>query len=220
MAWLLNNSLFLLLALGAGFTVFWLNRHRGKLMIETWQAVLLGLAHTVVGVGCVKLFAAMETLDFSSFGGMSLFGAVFFLPLVYWSGAKLTERKTAVVFDLFTPCMIFTLLCARINCILSGCCLGAYIPDGPGWRFPTREMEIIFYLFLIAYYWHLDGEEKVSGMAYPRYMMLYGIFRFLTEGLRSANTETMLHISHLWAAIAFLIGTAVYMELGTRKGKR
>ena len=47
---------------------------------------------------------------------MSIFGAVFFMPVGYYLGAKLFRRPLADVFDIFAVPMIFTLFCSRINC--------------------------------------------------------------------------------------------------------
>ncbi len=216
---ILEHSLWFLLLIGTGFTLYWLMRHREMLRVSLGSALLLGILHTLVGVLCVKVFAVMETLDFSQVGSMSLFGAVFFLPVLYWLGAKLFKRKASLVFDVFTPCMVFTLLCARVNCLLSGCCLGALIPGTEGWRYPTRELEILFYIVLLIYFWRQDKKLEVQGALYPFYMMVYGAFRFLVEFFRNAQTDSLLHISHLWAVIAFLVGVTVYLELRAPKGK-
>ena len=87
-----------------------------------WYAALpISICHTLYGVLTVTVFAFLETgFDSNSLGNMSLFGGVFFMPLAYWLGAKLSKRKMADVFDIFTICMIFTLMCARINCIIAG----------------------------------------------------------------------------------------------------
>ncbi len=215
-----NNSLWFLLAIGTGYTFFWLERNKSKLKIKTWVAVLLAVLHTVMGVMCVKVFAVMETLDFSKAGSMSLFGGIFFLPLFYWTGAKLFKRKTSIVFDVFTTCMIFTLLCARINCIISGCCLGAYIPGMNGVRFPTREIEIVFYIGLLIYFWRKENTPKPDGINYPIYMITYGVFRFIIQWFRHSEGAIPLQMGHLWAILSFIVGFAIYAEIKKIKTKK
>ncbi len=209
----------ILLAAGTLFTWYWLLRHREGLRIGPLTAPLLAVAHTLVGVACVKVFAVLETLDVSSAGNMSLFGAVFFLPVLYWLGAKYSGRGIAQTFDIFTPCMVFTLLCARINCILTGCCQGSPIPGLAPMRWPTRELEILFYIVLMGHFLREDREDKPPGLSYPHYMIAYGAFRFLTEWFRQSDSPSVFHISHLWAAITFALGLSLYQEVKNKQKK-
>ena len=121
--WLKEHSLIVLLLLGTIFNVFWLYRMRRQLQMKWYAVLILSVLHTAIGVCSVKVFAFLESGDI---GNMSLFGGVFFMPAAYWLGAKLTKRPYWKVCDVLTPCMLFTLMCARINCIVSGCCSGSY----------------------------------------------------------------------------------------------
>lgn len=121
MSWLQTNSLYLLLTAGTIFNVFWLYRMRRQLQMKWYAVLILSVLHTAIGVCSVKVFAFLESGDI---GNMSLFGGVFFMPAAYWLGAKLTKRPYCKVCDVFTPCMLFTLMCARVNCIVAGCCSG------------------------------------------------------------------------------------------------
>ena len=143
--WLQDHFLIVLLLIGTVFNVIWLLKTQDRLRFRIPLVLLLSLLHTVFGVGCVKFFAFLESGDA---GGMSLFGGVFFMPVFYFLITKLTKRKAADVFDVFTICMIFTVMCARINCMMSGCCRGLIIP-GTQLRFPTRELEIIYYIGML-----------------------------------------------------------------------
>ncbi len=215
-----ENSLVILLSAGTGFTFWWLWRQRGKLRIKWYAALILALIHTLVGVACVKIFAVLETFDFSSFGGMSLFGAIFFLPLAYFVGAKLTKRRVSEVFDVFTPCVVFTLLCARVNCLFSGCCLGQRIPGSDMLRWPTRELEIVFYIALLT--WLILKERKgyVTGIFYPAYMFAYGLVRFVLEFFRESSSPIIFHLSHIWAAVTLCLGLSIYAEISRKAKKR
>ena len=217
--WLTDCALFILLGCGTLFNVYWLHRCRERLHLRWPSVLLLSVLHTVLGVLSVKVFALFETGDFSN---MSLFGGVFFMPLFYWGVAKLAKQKAADVFDVFTICLVFTLMCARLNCIISGCCLGAYIPiEGlTHLRFPTRELELLFYVILLSRLWRKVLSGSARGMIYPIYMIAYGIFRFVTETLRfSDRTDSILHISHLWALLSLGIGISIYGELQGKKKK-
>ena len=217
--WLTDHALILLLGCGTLFNVYWLHRCRERLHLRWLSVLLLSVLHTVLGVLSVKVFALFETGNFSN---MSLFGGVFFMPLFYWGVAKLAKQKAADVFDVFTICLVFTLMCARLNCIISGCCLGAHIPiEGlTHLRFPTRELELIFYVILLLRLWRKVLSGSARGMIYPIYMISYGIFRFVTETLRfSDRTDSILHVSHLWALLSLGIGISIYGELQKKEKK-
>lgn len=217
--WLTDRALFILLGCGTLFNVYWLHRCRERLHLRWLSVLLLSVLHTVLGVLSVKVFALFETGNFSN---MSLFGGVFFMPLFYWGVAKLAKQKAADVFDVFTICLVFTLMCARLNCIVSGCCLGAHIPiEGlTHLRFPTRELELLFYVLLLSRLWRKVLSGSARGMIYPIYMIAYGIFRFVTETLRfSDRTDSILHVSHLWALLSLGIGISIYGELRKKEKK-
>lgn len=219
LTWLSDHALMLLLGCGTLFNVYWLHRCRERLHLRWLSVLLLSVLHTVLGVLSVKVFALFETGNFSN---MSLFGGVFFMPLFYWGVAKLAKQKTADVFDVFTICLVFTLMCARLNCMISGCCLGAHIPiEGlTHLRFPTRELELLFYVLLLSRLWRKVLSGSARGMIYPIYMISYGIFRFVTETLRfSDRTDSILHISHLWALLSLGIGMSIYGELRKKEKK-
>lgn len=219
LTWLSDHALILLLSCGTLFNVYWLHRCRERLHLRWLSVLLLSVLHTVLGVLSVKVFALFETGDFSN---MSLFGGVFFMPLFYWGVAKLAKQKAADVFDVFTICLVFTLMCARLNCIVSGCCLGAHIPiEGlTHLRFPTRELELLFYVLLLSRLWRKVLSGSARGMIYPIYMIAYGIFRFVTETLRvSSRANNILHISHLWALLSLGIGISIYGELRKKEKK-
>lgn len=182
-------------------------------------ALLLSLLHVAYGVFCVKAFAILEGNPASK-GAMSLFGAVFFMPVAYWFGAVLTKRDKAEVFDIFSICMIFTLFCARINCLISGCCLGRLIPGLEPLRWPTREAELIFYIVFLAFLAPRVFRGKTFGQVYPFYMIVYGIVRCALECFRVSTTDNIFHLSHVWAILSFILGFVLYTEIKKRHTAR
>ena len=213
--WIIENVLYLLLTIATAFCFIWLYQSKEQLRLKTWMLVPIALLHTVIGVLCVKVFAFFESGDGSN---MSLYGAIFFLPIVYYLGAKLTKRNIACVFDVLTICIIVTLLCARFNCIMSGCCLGLPIPGLENARFPTREAEIAFYLILFTLLRKKLGKTQCRGLLYPIYMMSYGVFRFVVEFFRESAQPIIgsLHISHIWSFVSIAVGVAAYYKLSHR----
>ena len=216
--WLKEHSLIVLLLLGTIFNVFWLYRMRRQLQMKWYAVLILSVLHTAIGVCSVKVFAFLESGDI---GNMSLFGGVFFMPIAYWLGAMLIKQPYCKVCDVFTPCMLFTLMCARINCIISGCCAGLVIP-GTHFHFPTRELEILYYIVMLILLVPRVKKSKNPGGIYPLYMASYGAFRFIDEFFRTSSTGMLFHLSHVWAAIAFAAGLSIYIEssMKNKKGKK
>lgn len=188
----------------------WLLYFRKRLAISGFMALLLSAAHTIIGVLAVKAFAFLEGVP----GGMSLYGAIFFLPLIYALGAKVSKRSMGEVFDAFTICLLLAFLLARCNCLHSGCCLGAVVPWSDSVRWPTREAELIFHLVLLIWFGIRILQNKTHGTAYPLYMMCYGGFRFLLEFLRDNQTLWgPFHIAHIWSAVSIVVGALVYRHI-------
>ena len=216
--WINSHFLLLILILSTVLSWLWLMDFEQRLSIRGRTALLLAIGHTLLGVACVKAFAFLEGVP----GGMSLYGAVFFLPLVYFLGARWSKRPAAEVFDVFTICTVLTLLLARVNCLHNGCCLGAFISGSSGMRWPTREAEIVFYIALIVWLGGKILKNKAHGTAYPIYMFSYGIFRFICEFFReNESIGGQFHLSHVWSICAIAVGLAAYFRVKqkTKKGK-
>ena len=216
-----DHSLLVLLALATCASYVWLLQMRERVGLSPVTAAIVAVCHTLFGVLSVMAFAIIEGFgDLSTVGNMSLFGGMFFMPLFYLAVAKLAKCSLADAFDVFTVPLVGTLLFARINCVISGCCLGSLIGD-TGMRWPTREAEIVFYLVFIPMVARriLRGESK--GEAFPLYMVSYGVFRFVVEFFRySSSTFGPFHISHIWAFVAIGLGASILMEIRSSKEKK
>ena len=220
LSWGKEHALFLLLFFATAVCCVWLSMVRKRLKMPLYAVFPVAVLHTLIGVLSVKIFAFLETgFNPDSLGNISLFGGVFFMPLVYWAGAKLTKRNLGLVCDLFTPCMVFTVMCARINCIISGCCTGLRIP-GTQLRFPTRELEVLYYIVMLILVIPKVRKREQAGGIYPLYMASYGAFRFVIEFFRTSSSGTLFHLAHVWAAAAFAAGLSIYIEIKTRNQKR
>lgn len=187
------------------------------------MAILItSILHTIVGVVCVKVFAIVETgFNFENAGNMSIYGAIFFLPIFYYIGSKIFKKDMAVIFDVFTICVLATLICARFNCIFSGCCLGRCVMENSSITWPTRELEIVFYIILILILKKQVYKGKTKGEAFPIYMIAYGIFRFIIEWFRVGEAVIfgVFHRAHLWSLVSILIGCLVLVYVIPKKQK-
>ena len=213
--WLLGHSLLVLLSLGTVFNLCWLWICRNRLRFSRWTVPLLAVLHTIFGVLSVRCMAFLET---GSGGNMSLYGGMFLMPVFYGAVACAGKKRAADVFDVFTVCMLFTLLCARVNCIWKGCCAGLPIP-GTGLRWPTRQLEILYYIAALADMAPKAKNGRQRGMMYPLYMASYGGFRFITEFFRTSSSGQLLHMAHLWSALAVGLGISIYSEIQSKQKK-
>ena len=218
--WAQEHTLALCLAVGAVINCFWLWRYRGRLPMPIWVIPVVSLIHTLVGVFCVRVFAGMENWGNPLQSGQSLFGGIILLPIICIFTAKLFKRKIADVLDVAAVLTVTTLFFARINCIMSGCCLGSSIPGSQVYRWPTREAELVFHGVLLFFLDKRVMGKGPRGEVWPFYMMTYGFFRFFEEWFRSnARVFGPLHFGHIWAVVSIIIGSAIYFEISSREGR-
>lgn len=238
---IIEHHLLILLTVGAVFTWGWLYYFRKAVKINGITALILAGLCSLLGVGLVRAFAFLE--GNTNKGAMSLFGAVFFMPLFFLLGAKLFKRSPRLVCDIFTPCLVFTVLLARINCLINGCCIGTVISSNSGkvFRWPVRELEILFYIAILVFfipqdiYFYREGSKRtisggfmskwfdafIPGSLYPLYMLSYGVLRFILEFVRDINVgsifkkpnPSIFHLAHLWAFLAIGTGVIFLFEL-------
>lgn len=184
-----------------------------ELRLSWLHIILLSVIHTLMGVFSAKVWSALENSTGLLNSGVSLFGAVFLLPLFYFFYGKITGKDMSLVFDTFSICLIGSLMCVRTNCIVAGCCKGLQI-SGTSFHWPTREAEIIFWAIMLTVQLYLMKNKKANGSLYPQMMMFYGIFRF-TEDFFRQGTQILgiMHIGHIWSIISFFIGSFLYFRM-------
>lgn len=213
--------LMILLLIASIFNFVWLYLNKKELkMSNIFLIILFALAHTILGIIFVLVFAYLES-EFSkeAIGNISLFGGVFFMPLVYSLYALIRKIKISKAFDIFTVSLVSTLFCACINCLVSGCCKGIYLFNSD-FRFPYRELELIYYLIFIILFAKDIYKGKSSGLVYPIYMVSYGLFRFVFEFLRESDSSNVFHIAHIWSLISIVIGIGLIAYVKYFRGKQ
>ena len=219
--WAQGHSLALCLVVGAILNCFWLWRYRERLPMPAWAIPVVSLLHTLAGVFCVNVFAGIENWNSPLKSGQSLFGAILILPVICMMAAKLLRRKISDTLDVIAVLTVTTLFFARINCILSGCCLGVRLPGSLAYRWPTREAELAFHGALLFFLDKRVMGKGPRGAVWPFYMMAYGSFRFCEEWFRSnACVFGPFHFGHIWAILSIVIGGAIYFEISEKKRKK
>ena len=212
LSFLSEYKLYLLLAAGVLCGYFWLSENKKKLEINELAAFVLALLATVFGVFTLKVFAFIQD---GSFSGQRLYGDIFFMPIFYWIGAKITKRKVSDVFDVFTIGTVIVFFFGRIACLFSGCCGGVCLPGSDTLRWPTVEIELVFYIVLAIVLGIRYSKPHIPGVFYPLLMISYGAFRFVLEWFREPDIVIFwkIHIAHIWSVLCFAIGLCVYLKL-------
>lgn len=183
--------------------------NRKKLQIGLADAIILSLIHVVYGVITVAFFGFAESgFDPKSLGSISMFGGLFFMPIMYALYAVLRKQDMRLVFDIFTPALAVTLALARVNCLYAGCCHGIEIGH-TGILVPTREIELFYQAMFLIFAIPPILKDKHRGFFYPIYFSTYGVMRFITEWFRYSETTMPLHFGHIWSIVVMVIGGAI-----------
>lgn len=211
--WQDSNSLpiFAILILIALF--YWLLKFQDRLNLRWKEALLIAVAHVVIGWSAMRLLAILEAGgNIKEAANMRLYGAIFLLPVLYYIWAKRTKRDILLTLDVAAICVIFGAVSGRLNCLTSGCCKGIPIYFGLEIRWPLRELELIYYAVFIVIYGMRIFRKKTHGEVYGIYLITYGALRFLSEFVRAEHTGNIgfLHLAHIWSLLAIATGAVMY----------
>lgn len=167
------------------------------------------------------LFAGIENLisgEGFRFSAISTYGVYFICPFFLLAFAKIGRREIRGLFDVFALYAMPSLFLIRCNCLMAGCCGGTEIP-GTNLHWPTREAEMLFYIFMLFFLIRREKNGAVRGTAFPLLMICYGGFRFVEEWFRDLPGAGTIHLAHLWSLIAIAAGCSIYFELKTHEEK-
>ena len=145
----IKSTWFLLTMLGISTILVFVWLHifnKKKLNAGILECIIVSLIHTLYGVLTVKFFAFLEVgFDRTLAGNMSLFGGIFFMPIMYFLYAIIKKLPFSLVFDIFVIPLCLTLALARVNCLYAGCCIGHFIGTTK-MRYPTREADLLIHV--------------------------------------------------------------------------
>ena len=179
-----------------------------KYSIHRWKAVLITIALTIVGTVGTYLMYFIEN---RRMGGLSFYGAVFLVPVVFMAIAPLLRISYGTVMDFCAvgECVMLALM--KVHCILGNCCLGRILMtlfDGTVLRFPSRvvEMAVAVLIFAVLFSWVKQGRKR--GELFAWYLLLYGSTRFVLNIFREAWVikETLLPFGNVWSLLSIGIG--------------
>ena len=178
--------------------------------LNTGQAILYTVCVMISGVlGCKVLYIIEHLGEPFELGGFSFFGAVFIVPVLMILLGKLFRMspwKSTDAAAISVCAMIGTI---RIGCFGNGCCGGKTTAGGFTW--PTQIMESIGDFVILYFLIRMEKENK-QGL-YPRFMVGYGILRFIIEFFRVSSEGKALDMAHIFALISIAIGLSIILSL-------
>ena len=204
------------------FPIVW--RHRERIGVKH-PIPVLGICVYFLFASLISAWAfAFLEARISGFawrvGSISVLGEYLICPLLLLAFAAICRLKKKGLFDSFAICAVITLVFMRINCIRAGCCYGVLIP-GTEFRYPVREIEIVFYILMFIWFIYKERKGYAEGTFFPFLMMTYGILRFILEWFRDAYAPYPfhLHLAHIWAIMAAVIGAVIYFMMIKKSGR-
>lgn len=210
-------GIFLLVGTIAMFFPIWhIGKKRG---LTLWKNVLISILLTISGTVGTLIMYFVET---GGFGGISFFGAVFLVPIMFMLIAPLLKVPYREVMDQCAVGECIMLALMKIHCILGGCCKGRILftkADYTVIRFPSREVEmaVALLIFAVLFYWFIKGKKQ--GQLYPWYLVIYGVLRFGLNLLREHPKDMKFPLpnGNIWSIVAIVIGVVWLLIIYYRK---
>jgi phosphatidylglycerol:prolipoprotein diacylglycerol transferase len=176
--------------------------------IKFWKRIVLAICLTVCGtIGTYILFY----LEVGKIGGISFYGAVFFVPVLFIAISKLLKLPYGELLSVCGPAECIMLVIMKVQCFTSGCCAGRvlyYTDAGVPVNFPSQIVESANALVLCVVLMIIAKKSKYRNTVYPWYMILYGITRFVLNIFRKewVTTKMFMPIGNIWSIVSCIIG--------------
>ena len=197
--------------------VLMLLRRKAFPTVALWKIPVLSILLTITGVLGTMIMFFIET---GKFGGTSFFGAVLFVPVLMLP-AMLLRIPFHTIMDLCAPAICIMLAIMKIDCLMSGCCIGKYLPS-LGFQFPSQIVEMIVALIILCILLWLERKGTETNKLYPYFMILYGTTRFVLNWFRYGLVPFVwiLPNGNFWSVIAVLVGVVWLILLSKGSAKK
>ena len=152
-----------------------------------WVILCIAVLLTIAGVISVRLMYFIES---GRWGGLSFFGAVLFVPVLFILVKLLFHMPYGELMDLCAPAECVMLALMKVQCLIFNCCKGRVLSvdaSGTEIRFPSQIVELVFALLLMIVLVLLLRNKINTGKIYPYYMVFYGTGRFMLNLLRETS---------------------------------
>jgi len=186
-----------------GMLILMLLRRKTFPQIQLWKFPVISVLLTVAGVIGAML---MHYIENGEFGGTSLFGSIFFIPILFLPVLFLRVPFSTLM-DLCAPAECLMLVLMKLDCLLSDCCYGKYLP-ALGFQFPSQIVEMLTFFVIMLLLLHLERSEKNRGRIYGHYLIIYGIARFILNWFRYGVKPFVwiLPAGNFWSLVAIAAG--------------
>ena len=205
----MSTTRILILCAGTiGMFIQMLLRRKRFPLVALWKLPVISIFLTLAGVAGAMLMYFIET---GSFGGTSLFGSIFFIPILLLPILLLRVKFTTLM-DLCAPAECLMLVLMKLDCQLSGCCFGKYLPSLEI-QFPSQIIEMIVFFVIMLVLIQLERREENQGRIYGHYLIIYGIARFILNWFRYgvAPFVWILPAGNFWSLVAIALGVVWLM---------
>ncbi len=188
--------------------------------ISLWKSIPLSLILTIFGtIGTILLYF----FECGTFEGISFYGAVFFIPIVFSLFAKIIRIPYGKLMDLCAPAECIMLAIMKVQCLVAGCCKGRVLyvtAEGLSVRFPSQISELINALIIMIVLLVLSYKKTNRGSIYPWYMLIYGITRFILNSFRETTPVWLgLPYGSIWSICSIIIGITWLLILQKKQQK-
>lgn len=186
--------------------------------MKWYKAFCLTVILTIAGTLSTKIHYWVET---GELGGLSFYGAIFYVPVMFLLVAKVLRLPYGTAMDLCAPAECAMLVIMKVHCLISGCCGGRVMcVAGNTFVFPSQYVEMANAVILMLILLLMSRKGKNRGSLYPWYMVLYGCSRFVLNMFRETKIFALgMSAGCFWSVWSVLLGTAV-LVLWRRKKKQ
>lgn len=194
-----------------GMLILMLLRRRAFPQIQIWKFPIISLLLTIAGVAGAMLMFYIES---GKFGGTSFFGAILFIPVLLLP-ALLLQVRYGTLMDLCAPAECLMLAFMKLDCLMSDCCIGKYLP-ALELQFPSQIIEMLTILIIMLFLLQLEHSGNHKGKLYGYYLIFYGATRFILNWFRYGLTPFVwiLPAGNFWSIVAVIAGI-VWLFLAT-----
>ena len=109
--------------------------------------------------------------------------------------------------DLCAPAECLMLVLMKLDCLLSGCCFGKYLPSLEI-QFPSQIIEMLTFFVIMLFLLKLESSDKNRGRIYGHYLIIYGFARFILNWFRYGVKPFVwiLPAGNFWSLVSIAIG--------------
>lgn len=176
-------------------------------------AICFPIALLLCGVSGAKLLFFVES-GFSSFSGMSFFGAVFLVLVLMPPLGLLIKLKPSQTLDACAPCVASIIAFMRFGCFCAGCCGGILCTVGQSsFRWPTQLIEGLGDILILAMLLFIEKKGSKKGLLYPIFLVSYGTMRFAIEFVRDTPKHMLGCSEGQWLSLLAVLIAVIWILL-------